>query len=798
MAKRFNIPFKSLGNVSCRIEIWDKDYSGPIVELSEQNANAPGLPAADPVYIEEDSNEDLLQPLRSKTGYINLVEMTTDGLSMLRPLTCTQLTVYLYYDSELVFFGYIQAQSFGDELMQAPREMKIPICSPLALMSGQTFLADAGIGDRPIGEYMDECLAGRYQSVIFPKDVYTEGVGISTAFQLKVSDKIVSPYNDDYDFGIPVYGVTPSCYAPVHHDEFLTGVCHLFGLVCHEYGRSLIFTKYGYEGDYIRMTVGDLSTGDYSVIGSDIGGTVVNVSSEFSFGGVLNTEGIVLPISKVEENYGKFIDNVEMDLSRSVYVGNLSLQQFDFNGVLLSKQTQELMSSVYSAEMSPVSSNYVRILGDRSMNQLLEIVYQIPAGSSLDQEILTYTFTSVPMNITGGHIQSTFSGDVLRMQVYSGGKYYNTDHEWQSTPAFIPLVFDSDGNCTTYDIASNGHSITIKLFPNTNLVNGLIKEFTLKTFADERNRYRISDRNTRTFDCDAYNLDENESTETTTIDMMFHQFSGNDGYVTGGSIIRPSYKHVMTPQPRLRLEVKVTSDVDMELLYLYKLQAYGLSVYSRLLATEFHPWDDQYTLYIQGSLDSYVPPAPVLPYDAEVEYLESTGTQYIDTGYKNWTTSVYIYSEVAFTSTSGRQLEGAVNSFYVGCNAGRVEAMYTSYFGTIQADTKIILEKSIVKSGNNVTFTIKKDGYAGYTRTQAYTGNEITKNIAFFNLIDNTSLGMKCKKYANKLIIDGVLVRDYIPVRVGTTGYMYDKVSSTLFGNAGTGSFTLGPDKNNE
>jgi hypothetical protein len=187
---------------------------------------------------------------------------------------------------------------------------------------------------------------------------------------------------------------------------------------------------------------------------------------------------------------------------------------------------------------------------------------------------------------------------------------------------------------------------------------------------------------------------------------------------------------------------------------------------------------------------------PPLPYDAEIEYLESTGAQYIDTGYKNWITSVYIYSEVAFTSTSGRQLEGAVNSFYVGCNAGRVEAMYVTYFGTIQADTKIILEKSVVKSGNNVSFTIKKDGYTGYTRTQAYTGNEITKNIAFFNLIDNTSLGMKCKKYANKLIIDGVLVRDYIPVRVGTTGYMYDRVSRQLFGNAGTGDFIVGPDKN--
>jgi hypothetical protein len=40
-----------------------------------------------------------------------------------------------------------------------------------------------------------------------------------------------------------------------------------------------------------------------------------------------------------------------------------------------------------------------------------------------------------------------------------------------------------------------------------------------------------------------------------------------------------------------------------------------------------------------------------------------------------------------------------------------------------------------------------------------------------------------------------ILVRDFIPVRVGTTGYMYDKVSGQLFGNSGTGEFILGADK---
>jgi hypothetical protein len=45
----------------------------------------------------------------------------------------------------------------------------------------------------------------------------------------------------------------------------------------------------------------------------------------------------------------------------------------------------------------------------------------------------------------------------------------------------------------------------------------------------------------------------------------------------------------------------------------------------------------------------------------------------------------------------------------------------------------------------------------------------------------------------------GALARDYIPVRVGSgagaVGYLFDRVSGQLFGNAGTGDFTIGPDK---
>ena len=52
------------------------------------------------------------------------------------------------------------------------------------------------------------------------------------------------------------------------------------------------------------------------------------------------------------------------------------------------------------------------------------------------------------------------------------------------------------------------------------------------------------------------------------------------------------------------------------------------------------------------------------------------------------------------------------------------------------------------------------------------------------------------KKIRRCTIKDGnTVLLDLKPVRVGTTGYMYDSVSGVLFANAGTGEFILGPDK---
>jgi hypothetical protein len=60
---------------------------------------------------------------------------------------------------------------------------------------------------------------------------------------------------------------------------------------------------------------------------------------------------------------------------------------------------------------------------------------------------------------------------------------------------------------------------------------------------------------------------------------------------------------------------------------------------------------------------------------------------------------------------------------------------------------------------------------------------------------DRANLGFGGAIYYFKIWDEsGKLVFDAIPVRVGDVGYMYDKVSGQLFGNAGKGAFVLGSD----
>ena len=192
-------------------------------------------------------------------------------------------------------------------------------------------------------------------------------------------------------------------------------------------------------------------------------------------------------------------------------------------------------------------------------------------------------------------------------------------------------------------------------------------------------------------------------------------------------------------------------------------------------------------------------PTPSLPYDAEIEYLESDGTQYINTNsYVN--TSNF---EVGYSTKDDNFMWGWVHNNVVSGSWCGVEKSY-AFYGTFDNNKKVNIGSSL--STEN---TIIYKSNSGVTVNDTFYSKNLsigTDNITVIPLyifgrwdfnINSVEIkeGWTTKLKSLYLKVNGELVRDMIPVRVGQVGYMYDKVSGQLFGNSGSGNFTLGNDK---
>lgn len=186
-----------------------------------------------------------------------------------------------------------------------------------------------------------------------------------------------------------------------------------------------------------------------------------------------------------------------------------------------------------------------------------------------------------------------------------------------------------------------------------------------------------------------------------------------------------------------------------------------------------------------------------LPYDAEIEYLESNGTQYINTEFiPNDSSGLYVR---AYCKTSGgnhivagtRQSSGDTR-WWINFSAG-LEISWNTYipYSYSYTNTWIEVENNFLNSRlgkiNGVTYrtsypTLVNITYPAYI----FMGNNHgSPNIEYIGRVSNVKISQGDE-----------IVMDLIPVRKNGIGYMYDRVSGELFGNSGTGDFVLGPDKN--
>lgn len=199
----------------------------------------------------------------------------------------------------------------------------------------------------------------------------------------------------------------------------------------------------------------------------------------------------------------------------------------------------------------------------------------------------------------------------------------------------------------------------------------------------------------------------------------------------------------------------------------------------------------RYKAMVGGERASLISSLITKPYDAEIEYLESSGTQWIDTGIIPDSNTIVQFKFVNLYRTDDviigyfindendwRLFNHASACYFDMLNSGRIAG------GNIYENTLYELELGNYYVKNLDTgINIVSGNATSYTGISSITLNNYN-NVSF----------SRNRWYYVKIYSGSVLVRDMIPVRIGQTGYMYDKVSGTLFGNSGTGSFILGPD----
>lgn len=194
----------------------------------------------------------------------------------------------------------------------------------------------------------------------------------------------------------------------------------------------------------------------------------------------------------------------------------------------------------------------------------------------------------------------------------------------------------------------------------------------------------------------------------------------------------------------------------------------------------------------------------------EVEYIESTGTQYINTGIviNDYTTNVKVDLDFKNNETSS-----AVKVMWGFTGSGNLPRwgnfIYTSVFHasansttttSVAQDTSRHIISSILHYDNGVkVWSAYVDGVLKNSNVTLNSPTTIETNtlpIFLFARNNNGTAGnfISTKIYSFSVEKDGQQIANLIPVRVGSVGYMYDTVSGRLFGNDGDGDFLIGPD----
>ena len=189
-----------------------------------------------------------------------------------------------------------------------------------------------------------------------------------------------------------------------------------------------------------------------------------------------------------------------------------------------------------------------------------------------------------------------------------------------------------------------------------------------------------------------------------------------------------------------------------------------------------------------------------IPAFGRVAYLESTGTQYINTGFIPTSANIKLVADMQFTALLGDE--------QCGCYDGSVQAkrfqwgvLDSSYFrfGLGSGSAYSLTSADL----NRHTFTLGPSGAVSVDETSYSFGASgtpgLSKPIFLFARNDSGTPQAYCKmRLYECTIYDGdTVIHHYIPYVKNGVGVLYDKATGEFLENNGSGSFVVGTVLNN-
>ena len=182
----------------------------------------------------------------------------------------------------------------------------------------------------------------------------------------------------------------------------------------------------------------------------------------------------------------------------------------------------------------------------------------------------------------------------------------------------------------------------------------------------------------------------------------------------------------------------------------------------------------------------------------QVEYLESTGTQYIDTNFiPNQDTRIKVkimtkdISGMANKTVFGSRVSANSKHYSVTMGNGSQNSWWTGYGTSNIGTNSYALRDTLYEIEKNKNVTILNGSVLATNESQTFT---CSSNLYLFCMNQSgPTFYSNIELYYCKIWENGVLVRNMIPCKNPSNVVgMYDTVNKVFYTNAGTGTFTAG------